>query len=442
MGFSGVNASGTTARPIGNILDDSLSVLDYGAVGDGLTDDTAAIQQAIADEWARISEAPASPLSSRNTIHFPAGKYLVSESILLYPYITLQGEGVYNTSVSLAPGASGPVFRTADSLGQTDANIGTNGAILPIGISVLSMTIDGSADHLHDVVLLQRCQRVLIQFCRLVGAWNSLADPLTYKGAVLVQSLGTAVVTRDIVIRDCLVTSVSYGIQCSDPVSRLLIQLSQISNSYIGVNLQGGDAGPLYTQISQCVFDSVSAYGIYVNTTKRMTSLGNTFNVVGEAAAVPVIYWTAGVTASSIGDTFSTGNLQRIYNGNPATCLILDQQQAGFTVARPSMLTATLQHNTVNGQTGIVWSVAGLTSVSIQLQYSITFGTYRRTGQLQIISDGHTAAVSDTNTQLNSVLVLNFDVAVSGTNLQLLYTSSSGNATSGTMSYIYSIWQS
>ena len=78
VGDTGISASGTVQRTLGSILDDYLNVKDYGAAGDGVTDDTAAIQQAINDEWARISSSNAAVFDSRNVINFPAGNYAVS----------------------------------------------------------------------------------------------------------------------------------------------------------------------------------------------------------------------------------------------------------------------------------------------------------------------------------------------------------------------------
>jgi hypothetical protein len=82
-----------------------INVKDYGATGDGLTDDTAAIQRAISRNVGQLA---------MQTIYFPAGTYLVSNRLEwrdehgdFQPYLTLQGESRDTTVIRLKDGAAG-----------------------------------------------------------------------------------------------------------------------------------------------------------------------------------------------------------------------------------------------------------------------------------------------------------------------------------------------
>jgi len=76
--------TGAQSRTVENKLQESVSVKDFGAVGDGTTDDTAAIQAAI-------------DANTQSVIYFPSGTYKITSTIQLDTNVFLQGE-VYNFS--------------------------------------------------------------------------------------------------------------------------------------------------------------------------------------------------------------------------------------------------------------------------------------------------------------------------------------------------------
>ncbi len=98
----GLNPSGQAATVAARLDNQAvINVKDYGATGDGVTDDTAAIQAA-------ITAAPAG-----TTVFFPAGVYLVSSPVRLRGGLSYVGEG-------LATG-SGAVIRQKDGSNITGA---------------------------------------------------------------------------------------------------------------------------------------------------------------------------------------------------------------------------------------------------------------------------------------------------------------------------------
>ena len=78
--------SGATARTVDSKLKETVSVKDFGAVGDGTTNDASAIQAAID--------------TGKGTIFFPAGTYLVNTSLnLKLKYVALIGDGTTKTII-------------------------------------------------------------------------------------------------------------------------------------------------------------------------------------------------------------------------------------------------------------------------------------------------------------------------------------------------------
>ncbi len=77
-----VTATGsTTGRTLAERFSDVINVKDYGATGDGTTDDTTEIQAAL------------DKASSGGTVFFPVGDYLISASLNVKSDTTLRGEG-------------------------------------------------------------------------------------------------------------------------------------------------------------------------------------------------------------------------------------------------------------------------------------------------------------------------------------------------------------
>ncbi len=444
VGDTGVSAStGLTSRTLGSILDDTLCVKDYGAVGDGVTDDTEAIQAAIADEWARISANPSAYAQSRNAIYFPAGNYLVTSSIKLYPYIALIGDGVDRTFITLNIGNTGPVLRTADSLGQTGANIGTNSGILPDNISIIGFTIDSSADASTPTILLQRCTNINVENSELVGPWVAGGASNSADNAVTIESIGTAVATQYITFNNVTYRNVAYGLYSEDPIEFINVTNCRFLTCYRGVGLvEGVDSGPGYVKISGSTLHAIDSYGLYVTTTSRgITSTNNSYSDVGNEYSQHSIYWGVGaLNCSSIGDVFSQIDPSLyIFNGSPTTNAVFDAQIAEIVNNTPTPAVETIQFGQTNASTNITFSLVGATDMlTAWVDYSIVLNSYRKNGRLSIISDTVTVQLTDTNTELNSSESVTFSAIISGSNIVIRYTST--GSTNGVMSYIKTYW--
>jgi len=76
----------TTARTLANRFADVVNVKDFGAVGDGVADDTAAINSCISS-------------SQKKKILFPSGTYRYSGGATLTQGTVIEGSGIYNTYI-------------------------------------------------------------------------------------------------------------------------------------------------------------------------------------------------------------------------------------------------------------------------------------------------------------------------------------------------------
>lgn len=125
-------AGAVATRTIADTFRDTLSVKDFGAVGNGTTDDTAAINAAISYAGT-IGGA---------TIFFPKGTYKVSSTITIAVNgISLRGAGMWNTIITRSTDYGDTfVFTGNDATGVVGQNMG----ISHMSIKSTALTTSGS----------------------------------------------------------------------------------------------------------------------------------------------------------------------------------------------------------------------------------------------------------------------------------------------------------
>jgi hypothetical protein len=114
---------------------------NFGAVGDGAHDDTAAFQKAFSDLADKVPGA-------FYTLYVPPGTYRVTQPIRCSRFIIVQGSGRDRTTLRLADHAPGftnagspqPVWRASSTDGPPNSNPQVNGS--SIGIWISDLTID------------------------------------------------------------------------------------------------------------------------------------------------------------------------------------------------------------------------------------------------------------------------------------------------------------
>ena len=132
---TGATILAPVTRSLQSVLDDSVSVRDFGAEPDGTTDNTAALNRAIQQIY--VSTLNGVHRNVQRTIKMPAGTYVITGPLLIPPNCTLVGDGKNNTMIN----STGTVFAICDSLFQTGTNIGTNGATLPSSILIKDLLL-------------------------------------------------------------------------------------------------------------------------------------------------------------------------------------------------------------------------------------------------------------------------------------------------------------
>jgi hypothetical protein len=119
-----VTATGsTTARFLKDRFAERFNVKDYGAKGDGVTDDTAAIQAAItaAQSAAGITVGPG------KQVYFPGGKYIVSATLTVqHDNVCLEGDGCSHSILQRTTDYGDTVYLAPSSLATSVYQVGNH----------------------------------------------------------------------------------------------------------------------------------------------------------------------------------------------------------------------------------------------------------------------------------------------------------------------------
>jgi hypothetical protein len=168
---TGSSALSPIVRTLQNVLDETISVRDFGASPDASADvNTAAIQRAIKQVY--VSSLSNIKNSVRRTIRFPAGNYAINSNLVIPPNCTLVGDGKNNSIITSNVG----VIQTCDSLFQISSSIGTGGATPPGNITIRDLGLTTTSNS-TPVAYINKATNVLIDSVNFTGgSYNVTID--------------------------------------------------------------------------------------------------------------------------------------------------------------------------------------------------------------------------------------------------------------------------
>ena len=422
LGISAITTSASPSyRSLQQVLDDRVSVKDYGAKGDGSTDDSIAINQAILDLYTAPLAIGQLAQSRRRILFFPAGVYkVIAEKIVLPPHCKLQGEGRGATQIILdATSTLDHIFQTCDGLGQTGTSIGTNSAEFPNDISIDSI---GFVRSVYGAIgNLNRFSGINFRKCLFNSGWTTGSGSNIFD----LDKLGSVVLMNDMTFDECEFTA-HYDIFTFNNAinfSDIFFIDCYIHDSYRGIYINNSVKN---VKITSNRFVNLSDRGIYANANSSLVnSVNNSFVNVGITNNVSPIELTSSATqCSSVSDTFDTGLNSIINNSiNGLTQNAYGNGKFQNITYSPRTGPITLTDNTTAGATGFVLSLTSF--IGIYIDYVLIRNGDYRIGTMNIATDGSANAyLYDMNGE-NSTSGTLFSVTVSGGNVNLLYTTSS-----------------
>ena len=361
---TGATSGSPVSQSLQSRLDSYAVVTDFGATGDGVTDDTAAINRALFQLYCRQTNT-----QIRRSLFFPAGTYLITDTIKIPPFAQLYGEGPNSSIINFAvetwssaipyatgvlvyyPAGSGGVYyfrsvaavpagtvitdvnfwdpvpaglpeyvvRTADSLQQVGSDIGTGGAqYAPQSIEVSGMrfqtaTYGNDSANSHNILMVEDAEQVSFTNITFQGPFTASTNINTVTDASLSGVNFASTISypcNQIYFDNCRFTGVTYGVNTDAVINGATISNCYFDAMYRGIIL---DTGPTGVRMVHNTFDDVYTQGIQIVGATFNISAYNIFYDVGNnytvTATTPVISITSDNNVS-MGDMFQRTTAQ------------------------------------------------------------------------------------------------------------------------------------
>lgn len=414
-----VQTGPTPATPVSMSLqswaDQWASVKDFGAKGDGSTDDTAAINRALQQLYCVMPS-----VSSRRSLFFPAGTYVVSDTINIPTYATLYGEGIDNTAIVSVSGTPDYVARTADSLQQTGSSIGSGGATPPTYITVSNMSFQSLAPT-QNIFLVEQATNISFDGVGFVGPLTtSDLTVATNQTAGVRFASTTNIVSSNIVFNRCHYQGTVYALTTSTPtnssdqqVNGVVITNSEFNTLYqaiiMGMTAPVIGVGANGVRLIGNVFDNVYAEAILWGNISRNTTTSNSFYDVGNYFAGPTSPQTPVINVYGDNNMFTGDMFARpidqssamtpgvswppvSLNSTVSVATLGGYQQMTGTYIRQTGVSGSLLDNIsaatiITSADNVPCTVDASVTPAFKIDYTITRGTTTRTGTICVATN-------------------------------------------------------
>ena len=428
---TGTTVGSPTTRTLQAKLDDFASVKDFGAVGDGVTDDTAAINRALYQIFCRETNE-----EIRRSLFFPAGVYIVSALVEIPTYAKLVGEGK-NCSIIRQTVVS-PGIALADSLQQSGVNIGTGGATIPSFIEINDLSFENTAD--GDVVGVDSATNCIFRRVAFKGSKTSAPTGVGTGFPSCAKFTSTPInQTRNIVFEQCDFTNNNFAIVADDDMQGLLFNGCKFDVLYkaakLGENTTGSGSsvvGPRGVKVTNSFFDNIYNTAIHgysitgiVSAYNYFADVGNSLNGVGNPTADVIIFADGG--SYSIGDIFERpesdiGTYSRVnLDGYEVYSLDVDIGiRYGYHLAEAGKSVQLANNTTSPTSTTITFDAAD--EKANLIYYTAARGSNIRQGVMRVTASSSGSTLTDDFSEDGASIGLTFSVNVSGGITTLRYT--------------------
>jgi hypothetical protein len=282
---SSIQTGSTVSLPIERTMqekiDEVISVKDFGAKGDGITDDTQSIQRAIDQLF--DNPITVANTASRVVLDFPAGLYRISQSLKIKSYANIRGAGKDKTIIRQVE--SYPVLYLNKSATNQSPDIVVK------YISISDITIENTT--LLSGIYGNNMQDCTFKDVKLLGGWSMGTNISTSSNGIELYSTSNLTATQNNQFINIEIDSFSRGVYAEDNIFNNVFIGCSFKNSGIGFSLgvaspadASQDVGAVNNKMIGCNFLNIKEQGIKIIRGHSNMSQNNSFISVGNDGGI------------------------------------------------------------------------------------------------------------------------------------------------------------
>jgi hypothetical protein len=429
--ITGLSSNTPIFRPLQTRLDDRVNVADFGAIGNGLADDSDALNRAITQLFANSGNPAFDSVPSRVVLEIPAGTYKITKPLVIPSYATIIGHGADKTIINYRGSEPAIICKNDD----TDP-VSLSTQPRHIKLSDLTITTNSLASQCVDLSNVSYSEFYNLQ---IIGA---SAGTVTTNVGVLLNSNTSISVTGNI-FKNIHINSFYYGIANDQYAFSNIFDSITIENSKNGI-LLGNTSTSNKNQLINITLHNINQLGIYIKNGTQNHIERVDLTLVG--STTPQIFFTdTGNKCISLTSERSTAS-----SLGTTTTHYYPEVAGYFSYTSETITTELSHHSGVSNplfrlplNSNVAGQIANSVSYTINYTYISNTVDLIRQGTLNVIVSTTTATLTDDYSGLglyltswSKYLELDFSASIINNSLVINSTNTISND-SGVFTYSY-----
>ncbi len=366
-------------RKLQSKLDEYVSVLDFGAVGDGVTNNTPAFEAALNELFNNTDQ------TYKKVLVVPNGTYLFTTALRIPSGSIIQGETLLGSILKI--NNNDVRFVTTDGLELTDFN-STN---RPKNIKISNITISRTTGQLAlSGIADSHFVNVNFQGSYILG--NPVVNLISEPSAVVWQNLLDGISTTNVVFDSCNFTSNSISAKCLSNdlalTTEIKFQNCKFFVNHIGIFIDGRPTQSNNWIIDSCEFEEIAQQALRSTNGRNTRIIECQFKNVGNGTGTasnpiaPMVYFEEKIGNILVDCTSDRQQSAGIVSSNNVAAIteVFNADKAIFVNRNYSTIDLSDSFAPL--------AVFSAENKSYTINYFLSLGDYSRTGKLTLsVSD-------------------------------------------------------